>query len=148
MGFPILVRWYLYIESGPRPFCSRNVHVCTFLCIMGLLSDVLCNLWDGSIDRVISSLNCSCHFCSLAIWRHGMNLGIYWPFVRGIHRWPEDFPHKRPVMQSFDVSFVISLNKLWLVIWDAMTNMWRHCNDTYRCAVPSPMTTSPVSTSV
>ena len=24
----------------------------------------------------------------------------YWPFVRGIHRWPMDSPHKRPVMRK------------------------------------------------
>ena len=35
----------------------------------------------------------------------------YWPFVWGIH-WSLDFPHKGLVIQSFDVSFVLSLNKL------------------------------------
>ena len=34
------------------------------------------------------------------------------PLVRGIHRWPVESPNKWSVMRTFDVSFVISLNKL------------------------------------
>ena len=37
----------------------------------------------------------------------------YWPFVRGIHQWLVDSPHKGPAMQSFGVSFDVSLNKLY-----------------------------------
>ena len=36
----------------------------------------------------------------------------YWPFVRGIHQSLADSPRKGPVMQRFDVSFVVNLNKL------------------------------------
>ena len=36
----------------------------------------------------------------------------YLSFMMGIHRSPVDSPHKRPVMQSFDVFFVVRLNKL------------------------------------
>ena len=37
-------------------------------------------------------------------WRHGMEkLSYYWPFVRGIHRWTMDSPHKGPIMHSVDV---------------------------------------------
>ena len=35
----------------------------------------------------------------------------YWPFVREIHRWPVDSPHKGPVMRTFGVSIDVSLNK-------------------------------------
>ena len=37
-------------------------------------------------------------------WKH---FSRYWPFVRGIHR----FPSQRPVTQSFDVFFDLRLNK-------------------------------------
>ena len=37
----------------------------------------------------------------------------FWFFVRGIHKWPIDFPYKGPVMQRIDVSVVVSLNKLF-----------------------------------
>ena len=33
-------------------------------------------------------------------------------FVRRIHRWPVNFPHKGPVMRCFDISFAVRLNKL------------------------------------
>ena len=46
----------------------------------------------------------------------------------------DGFPSQRAVMWTFDVSFYVSLNKLLdkqsrgLVIWDATTVMWRHCD--------------------
>ena len=30
-----------------------------------------------------------------------------WPFVRGIHRWLVDSPHKGPVGWNFDISFAV-----------------------------------------
>ena len=52
-------------------------------------------------------------------WEHFLR---YWPFVRGIHR----FPLQRPVARGFSGFFGASLNKRlnkkveMLVIWDAM----------------------------
>ena len=36
----------------------------------------------------------------------------YWWFVRRIYWWEVYYPHKGPVMQGFDYSFVVMLNKL------------------------------------
>ena len=55
-----------------------------------------------------------------AIWIHdkhddAMTLGRflhYWPYVKGIHQSPVDIPHKGPVIRSFDVCFVVRINKL------------------------------------
>ena len=41
-------------------------------------------------------------------WKH---FPLYWPFVRGIHPWPDEFPSQRPVTRSFDVFFDLRLNK-------------------------------------
>ena len=41
-------------------------------------------------------------------WKH---FSRYWPFVRGIHRWPVNSPAQRPVTRSFDVFFDLRLNK-------------------------------------
>ena len=41
-------------------------------------------------------------------WKH---FPRYWPFVRGIHRSPGEFPSQRPVTRSFDICFDLSLNK-------------------------------------
>ena len=43
-------------------------------------------------------------------WKH---FPCYWPFVRGIHRWPVNSSHKRPVTRNFDAFFDLRLNK-WL----------------------------------
>ena len=37
---------------------------------------------------------------------------LYWPYMRGIHQSLVDSPHKGTVLWSFDVSWVLSLNKL------------------------------------
>ena len=54
----------------------------------------------------------------------------YWPFARGIHRWPLNSPHKGPVMRSSDVFFdVISSklsNKQPSCRWFEMPS-WRSC---------------------
>ena len=58
----------------------------------------------------------------------------YWPFVREIHKLPMHFPHTWLVMQSYDVFFIIRLNKLWNknielpMIWNALTLMWHNCH--------------------
>ena len=36
----------------------------------------------------------------------------FWTFMRGFHRTPVRFPHKRPIVRSFGVSFVCNVNKL------------------------------------
>ena len=41
-------------------------------------------------------------------WKH---FPRYWFFMRGIHRWPVDYPSRRPVTRSFDVFFDLHLNK-------------------------------------
>ena len=42
---------------------------------------------------------------------HGSVFPRHWPFVRGIHRSPMDFPLQRPVTRSFDIFFDLRLNK-------------------------------------
>ena len=59
-------------------------------------------------------------------WQHDMDHFLhFWIFVRGIHQSPVDSSHKMPVMWSFDVCFVASLNRLLnkelLVVWVTMT---------------------------
>ena len=65
-------------------------------------------------------------------WKH---FPCYWPFVRGIHRSPVNFPSQRPVVQSFDAFFDLCPNKrlstqsrCW---WFEMPShlLWCHCNE-------------------
>ena len=63
-------------------------------------------------------------------WKH---FPRYWPFVRGIHRSPVNFPTQRPVTRSFDVFFDLCLNKRLSKQsrrWRFETlscPLWRHC---------------------
>ena len=49
----------------------------------------------------------------------------HWPFVRGIHWSPVDSPHKGPVMQNFEASFVVSRKDIDLP-WSEMP--WHSCD--------------------
>ena len=58
----------------------------------------------------------------------------YWSFVRGIHRWPVDSPHKGQWSRAFGVFFYLRLNKRlskqtrrrWFET--PSCSLWRHCN--------------------
>ena len=58
----------------------------------------------------------------------------YWPFVRGIHRFPVNSPSQRPVTRNFDVFFDLHpnkrLSKQWWGWWFETPShpLWRHCN--------------------
>ena len=64
-------------------------------------------------------------------WKH---FPRYWPFVRGIHRYPVpgEFPTQRPVTRSFDVFFDLRLYKpLHKQSWGwwfetPSRSLWRH----------------------
>ena len=68
-------------------------------------------------------------------WRH---FPRYWPFVRGVHRSPVNFPHaQRPVTRSFDVFFDLRPNKRlseqsWGWWFDMLScSLWRHRNESH-----------------
>ena len=64
-------------------------------------------------------------------WKHFQR---YWPFVRGIHRWPVNSPHKGQWRGAFDVFFDLRLNKRFSKRsrrpWFEMPSrsLWRHDN--------------------
>ena len=62
-------------------------------------------------------------------WKH---FPRYWPFVRGIHRWPVNSPHKGQWRGAMMFSLICAWRNDWvrLVIWDAIASLWRNCNET------------------
>ena len=62
-------------------------------------------------------------------------------FMRAVHWWPVDSPHKTPVTQSVYISCIVSLNKLLNeelpVIYDVMTFNLHNWNAFDRCRLPS-----------
>ena len=65
------------------------------------------------------------------------NIFRYWPFVRGIHRWPGEFPAQRLVTRSVDVFFDLHLyRRLSKQSWGwwfetPLHSLWRHCNGSF-----------------
>ena len=66
-------------------------------------------------------------------WKH---FPCYWPFVRGIHRWPVNSPHKGQWRGALMFSLICALNKrLSKQSWGwwfktPSRSLWRHCNGT------------------
>ena len=64
-------------------------------------------------------------------WKH---FSRYWPFVRGIHRSPVNFPHKGQGRGSLMFSLICALNKQlskqsWGWWFETPSRLlWRHCN--------------------
>ena len=63
------------------------------------------------------------------------NGNIYWPFMREIHRWPANSPHKWPVTRRsalfFDLRLNTRLSKQWWGWWFETPSrpVWRHCHE-------------------
>ena len=69
-------------------------------------------------------------------WGHQMEtFSALLGFVRGIHRWPVNFPHKGQWCGSLMFSLICALNKRlskqsWGWLFETpLHSLWRHCND-------------------
>ena len=63
-------------------------------------------------------------------WRHQRkHFPHNWPFVRGIHRWPVDSPHKGQWRGALTFSFICTWTNGWANNRDA-GDLRRHCNVT------------------
>ena len=67
-------------------------------------------------------------------WKHFLS---YWPFVRGIHRWPMNSPHKGQwrgaMIFCFDLRLNKRLSKQSRRRWFETPShpLWHHCNGTW-----------------
>ena len=120
MGFPILVRWHLYIESGSWPPCvaycthvidhvdwqkesTRLACIVTWLpgrLLMGQMTGLhRCN--SMRVFVVMSAMHSLKLHDDVIKWKHFRITGPLWRESTG-HWW---FPSQRPVTRSFDVYF-------------------------------------------
>ena len=87
-----------------------------------------CRPHDGPINLAIRVIIAPRHpvvtsqFICDIWWRYEMD---YWPFVKGIHRWPVDSLHNGTIIRSFDLSLMsvwtsCSINRWFLVISDVI----------------------------
>ena len=107
MGFPILVRWHLYIESGPCLSCTASTMVHAWLLMFW---------WSW--------------------WCHQMEtFSALLAICVGNSPVPGEFPTQRPVTRSFVIFFDLHLNKQlskqWWGWWFEMLSrpLWWHRND-------------------
>ena len=140
MGFPILVRWYLYIESGPCDLRQDDVmawkyflpwwcpQMGTFSTLLALCEGkppvtggfhsqrLVMKSFDVFFDLRLNSWANNRYAVKLR--RHHahydvtvmINNSLWW--FKGESPDTSNFPTEGPVMQSFDVFFVRSLNML------------------------------------
>ena len=63
-------------------------------------------------------------------WKH---FPRYWPFVRGIYRWPADSPHKGQWRGALMFTLICAWINGWANNQDAgetsLRSLWRHCNE-------------------
>ena len=130
MGFPILVRWHLYTESGPwslywdSPPGSLDKHKATqYRIILSYIrdKDPLSAWWPHQQNIMMTSSN-------------GNIFRITGPLC-GEFTGPGEFPTQRPVTWSFDVFFHRLNKRLSKQPWGwwfetPSWSLWRQCNDT------------------
>ena len=130
----LLHKWssYWWLET-PWRSCEVNV-----LDISKETNGLWISLQFSNIDPLMVATRYELHISKyfyhddIIKWNH---FPRYWPFVRGIHRWPVNSPHKGPVTQSFDVFFDLCMNKRlnkqsWSWWFETPSRqLWRHCND-------------------
>ena len=122
MGFPILVRWHLYIESGP--WVSMK-----FLVAWAVWGRALSwNHYDDAIMGTIASQITSLPSVYSTVYsgadqsKHQSSASL--AFVWGIHRGPVNSPHKWPVTRKmFPFDDVIMETKLFWRVALASTSL-------------------------
>ena len=126
--------------KGDAKYITTNKCIpCLEFCALSLVTDLL-QLLDISYwgIRKILTLSSFTDNDDVNKWKP---FPRYWPFVRGIHRPPVNYPPKRPVTRSFDVYIGLRLNtRLSKQSWGwwfetSLRPLWRHCNAIRNCAM-------------
>ena len=112
--FARLCNMYILFVSSKRPWAflvtnSRMMLRCLFWCLHSaplvlLSTNTMASLFHEDVIK----------------WKH---FPRYWPFVRGIHRSPLDFPHKVQWRWALMFSLICAWTNVWantLVIWDTI----------------------------
>ena len=112
-----VVTFIAFMAYSPLKFCNTNMF--TESAVLG---------WE-MIRLYLSSSKLMFNDCTTKPWAYFMGLYCaflvhddamtwkrnrrYWPFVRGIHRWPVDSHHKGPLTRALMVSFMLVLTNSW-----------------------------------
>ena len=122
---PILTHHQWVLWHSPRGNSTGNAQD------LELQSNLL-----GSISetRQIEKFECFGQHDDVIKWKH---FPRYWPFVRGIHRWPLNSPHKSQWRGALMFSFICAWidghlsKKSWGWWFETPSHpLWHHCNET------------------
>ena len=88
-------------------------------------------LWEHNSDTRKSPC-LSCFHDDVIKWKHFLR---YWPFVRGIHRWPVNSPHKGQWRGALMFPLICTWRNSWINNREAgylrsapLRPLWCHCN--------------------
>ena len=119
-----------------NPHRKKTVSILKWDSIIHLLSSYHCRLqWSVHLPQVCRSqrprsLSLKKSHDAVIKWKH---FPRYWPFVRGNHRSPMNFPHNGPWRGALVFSLICSWinGKQWSGSWFETPSrpLWRHCND-------------------
>ena len=74
-------------------------------------------LWGPCVECIFFSLKCQqCFHDDVIKWKH---FSCYWRFVRGIHRWPVNIPHRSQWSGALMLSLICTQTNDWVNDWDA-----------------------------
>ena len=125
--------WWRHCNGKPPvtgPKGTSNAEPRCFLCRLPEKAVHYSDVIMGAMASQITSLAIvySTFFSAADQRRHQSSASL--AFVRGIHRWPVNSPHKCPVTRKmFSFNDVIMWKTIELsVIWEVKTITWRHCN--------------------
>ena len=118
------------MQQFPYQACYIKLHMHTYIIhIDGWAQDC-----SNSITPLLTHLGRGPVFLhdDVIKWKH---FPRNWPFVRGIHRFPVNSPHKGQWRGALMFSLICSLNKRlskqsWGWWFETLSrSLWRHCND-------------------
>ena len=114
-------------------------HFCSEWCIVGYIGQMHCwVLWDWSISSASQELCTRFAVCyilwydDVIKWKH---FPRYWPFVRGIHRWPVNSWHKGQWRRALMFSLICAWINGWVNSGEA--GDFRRCRAHYDVTVMS-----------
>ena len=139
MGIPVLVRWHFYIETPldiPREqhilllwnICLAQRNAYSFPWTLTLGRFYISSIPHGSKfsrSKLYIVIKCSCpercniNQLNIVTSSNGNNFPRFWPFVRVIHRSPEDSSNKGQWPRALMVSLICVYTNGWANNWDA-----------------------------
>ena len=117
---------------------TDSIHLVMFAASVWLFSGTFSHvMFDDNGNCFVQSVlwhhvdRCTCLYADVIKWKHFQR---YWPFVRGIHRWAVNSPHKGQWRGAMMFSLICTrnkrLSKQWWGWWFETPSCpwWRHRN--------------------